>query len=142
MSALRTSVFRSAPARLLPSSRITQIQTRLLHQTAVNRIPYKDDMDRESLKPKAHEYTQSGTDDETAAKHDDAAFNPKKTSPEEAKDTAEQGAKQQNKDSPLESSPANHSFSEGGKGTSESTPKLGKSKASGGHSSAKSGKVV
>jgi len=116
--------------------------TRLLHQTAVSRMPpYKDDMDRESLKPKAHEYTQSGTDDETAAEHSDAAFNPNKTSPETEKDTAAEGAKQKTKDNPLESSPANHSFAEGGKGTSESKPSIGKSKKSGGSHPPKSGKV-
>ncbi|KAI3320297.1 hypothetical protein HD806DRAFT_538487 [Xylariaceae sp. AK1471] len=135
MSALRTSIFQTA--RILPSH-----ASRLLHQTAVSRIPYKDDMDRESLKPKAHEYTQSGTDEETAAKHDDASFNPNKTSPESAKDTAAEGAKQKGKQNPLEASPANHGFAEGGKDKGESKPTLGKSKRSGGNDAPKAGKVA
>lgn len=54
---------------------------RTLHQTAAARYaPYKDDMDRESLKPKAHENTASGTDDEVA--QDDEAFNPHQTDPD------------------------------------------------------------
>ncbi|KAI1310702.1 hypothetical protein F5Y03DRAFT_392148 [Xylaria venustula] len=134
MSALRTSVFHSA--RLLPSR-----TSRLLHQTAVSRSPYKDDMDRESLKPKAHEYTQSGTDDETAAAHGDAAFNPNKTSPEHEKDTAAQGAAQQGKQNPLESSPADHDFAKGGRTDTKGNPQYGSSKRSGGGNAPKAGKV-
>ncbi|KAI1366938.1 hypothetical protein F5Y08DRAFT_108902 [Xylaria arbuscula] len=136
MSGLRTSIFRTA--RILPSR-----TSRLLHQTAVLRAPYKDDMDRESLKPKAHEYTQSGTDDETASKHGDAAFNPNKTSPERERDTAAQGASQQGKDSsPLEASPADHDFAKGGKAPAvEDQAKSGQTKRSGGGDAPKAGKV-
>ncbi|KAI0553942.1 hypothetical protein F4679DRAFT_580111 [Xylaria curta] len=135
MSGIRTSIFRSA--RLLPSH-----TSRLLHQTAVSRIPYKDDMDRESLKPKAHEYTQSGTDDETAAQHGDAAFSPNKTSPETEKKAAAQSAAQKNKQSPLDASPANHSFAEGGEAKGEGQPQQsGKSKRSGSGDAPKAGKV-
>ncbi|KAI1741723.1 hypothetical protein F4680DRAFT_446728 [Xylaria scruposa] len=135
MSGIRTSIFRTA--RLLPSH-----TSRLLHQTAVSRIPYKDDMDRESLKPKAHEYTQSGTDDETAAQHGDAAFNPNKTSPETEKKAAAQGAAQKNKQSPLDASPADYSFAKGGEAKGESRPQQsGKSKRSGGGDAPKAGKV-
>ncbi|KAI1758276.1 hypothetical protein F4782DRAFT_524972 [Xylaria castorea] len=126
MSGIRTSIFRTT--RILPSH-----TSRLLHQTAVSRIPYKDDMDRESLKPKAHEYTQSGTDDETAAQHGDAAFNPDKTSPETERETAAEGAAQKNKQSPLDASPADHNFAKGGEAGGERRPqRSGKSKSGGG----------
>jgi hypothetical protein len=133
MLALRTSIFQTA--RILPSH-----ASRLLHQTAVSRLPYKDDMDRESLKPKAHENTQSGTDEETAAQHPDASFNPNKTSPEAAKKTATEGNTQKSKHNPLEASPANHSFAKGGQSNKESNPSPGKSKKSGGSDAPKAGK--
>ncbi|KAI0186668.1 hypothetical protein EV127DRAFT_483985 [Xylaria flabelliformis] len=135
MSGIRTSIFRTA--RVLPSH-----TSRLLHQTAVSRIPYKDDMDRESLKPKAHEYTQSGTDDEMAAQHDDAAFNPNKTSPEAERNTAAQGAEQKSKQSPLDASPADHSFAKGGEAKGEGGPQRAeKSKSSGSGNASKAGKI-
>ncbi|KAI0518083.1 hypothetical protein F5B22DRAFT_645333 [Xylaria bambusicola] len=135
MSGLRTSVFQTA--RMLPSC-----TSRLLHQTAVCRMPYKDDMDRESLKPKAHEYTQSGTDDEAASKHGDAAFNPNKTSPDNARDTAAQGAAQQNKQNPLESSPADKEFAKGGSAPAvEDQAKSAQTKRSGTGNAPKAGKV-
>ncbi|KAI1827004.1 hypothetical protein F4861DRAFT_464400 [Xylaria intraflava] len=125
MSALRTSVFQTA--RILPSR-----ASRLLHQTAVCAMPYKDDMDRESLKPKAHEYTQSGTDDEVATAHSDAAFDPKETSPESEKETAARGAAKQNKQNPLEASPADYDFAKGGAEGAEGAPQPpGRSKKSG-----------
>lgn len=98
-------------------------------------MPYKDDMDRESLKPKAHENTQSGTDDETAAQHGDAAFNPDKTSPERERDTAAQGGK----GNPLAASPADHDFAKGGQDGGEDKPKRGESKKSGGGDAPKAG---
>ncbi|KAK5626124.1 hypothetical protein RRF57_001839 [Xylaria bambusicola] len=135
MSGLRTSVFRTA--RMLPSR-----TSHLLHQTAVRRMPYKDDMDRESLKPKAHEYTQSGTDDETASRHGDAAFNPDKTSPDTERDTAAQGAAQQGKQNPLESSPADTEFAKGGRAPAvEDQARGGQSKRSGAGSAPKAGKI-
>lgn len=98
-------------------------------------MPYKDDMDRESLKPRAHENTQSGTDDETARQHGDAAFNPKKTSPETERDTAAQGSER----NPLASSAADHSFAKGGQDGGEAQPKRGKTKKSGGGDPPKAG---
>ncbi len=65
---------------------------------------YKDDQDRQSLKPRRAETTKSGTDDEVAAQTD-AAFNPKKTSPEEAKASAAGNG------NPLDASGANREFS-------------------------------
>ena len=64
---------------------------------------YKDDQDRQSLKPRRAEGTKSGTDDEVA--QTDAAFNPKKTSPEEAKASAASNG------NPLDASGANREFS-------------------------------
>ncbi|KAI0400280.1 hypothetical protein F4802DRAFT_602182 [Xylaria palmicola] len=137
---LRTSALRSARVPLGSGAG----RRRPLHQTAVRGLPppYKDDMDRESLKPKAHEYTQSGTDDETAARHGDAAFSPDKTSPEQEKRAAAEGAAQQGKQSPLEASPADHGFAAGGRGQTEGRPQQhGKSKKSGGGDAPKAGKV-
>ncbi|KAI1259427.1 hypothetical protein F5Y18DRAFT_296579 [Xylariaceae sp. FL1019] len=116
------------------------LSPRSFHQTAI-RSAYKDDQDRESLKPKAHEYTASGTDEDTASSHGDAAFNPDKTSPEAAKDAASKGAKQQGKDSPLQNSPADKEFAEGGQGKEEDRPHGGQTKSSGGSSAPKAGKV-
>jgi hypothetical protein len=101
-------------------------------------MPYKDDQDRESLKPRAQDYSKSGSDDETAA-NTDAAFNPKMTSPEEAKRTAGEGGP----GNPLEASPANKEFAEAGRGKVEDKPgNQGARKASGGGDAPKKGKVV
>lgn len=101
-------------------------------------MAYKDDQDRESVKPRAQEYSKSGSDDATAA-HDDAAFNPDKTSPETEKDTAGQGATAGN---PLETSPANKQAASGGSGHEEDKTKAGNNtRSSGGGSPAKAKKV-
>ncbi|KAI1380394.1 hypothetical protein F4677DRAFT_441707 [Hypoxylon crocopeplum] len=107
---------------------------RPIHQSSVLRTPYKDDMDRESFKPKTHEYTQSGTDEEVASK-EDAAFNPNKTDPETEKDTA---AAESN-GNPLRESPANKGFAEAGRGHEEDKPHGGQKKASGGGDAPKKG---
>lgn len=103
---------------------------------------YKDDQDRESLKPKAHEYTQSGTDDQAA--QTDAAFNPNKTSPESAKDSAGAGSGSGG-DNPLDVSPADKKSAKAGAGSAEDTAKggaaTGDKKASGHGSPEKKGKV-
>ncbi|KAK2074671.1 hypothetical protein P8C59_008859 [Phyllachora maydis] len=52
-------------------------------------IPYKDDQDRNSVKPRSTEYTKSGTDSNMAAQSD-AAFNPNKTDPGQEKDAAQE----------------------------------------------------
>ena len=54
------------------------------------RFAQKDAQDKDSLKPRSTEYSKSGSDDSAA--HSDAAFNPDKTSPEEAEKTAEKEA--------------------------------------------------
>jgi len=71
--------------------------------------PQKDaQKDREKINTDANEYAKSGTDD-TAAKNEEAAFDPNITSPEGAKDKAGEG----NKENPLDASPANQEISQG-----------------------------
>ncbi|RYP44962.1 hypothetical protein DL768_008624 [Monosporascus sp. mg162] len=125
----------SSSSSSLPASRA------LLHQSAAARAPYKDDMDRESLKPKAHENTQSGTDDQTA-QNEDAAFNPDKTSPEEERAAAGTGNKPNT--NPLEESPANQGFAGNTTGAKEDQRRGGggnRQKPSGSGDAPKSGKV-
>jgi hypothetical protein len=76
--------------------------------------------DREKLDPEANEYAKSGSDD-TAAKQDEAAFDPNITDPQEAKDKAGQG----NQVNPLDASPANPEISQG---TAEEEGGAGKKK--------------
>ncbi|KAI5865942.1 hypothetical protein GGS23DRAFT_361454 [Durotheca rogersii] len=85
--------------------------------SAAARAPYKDDMDRESLKPRSRENTQSGTDDEVAAKRD-AAYGPHKTDP----DTERRAAAAESDGNPLDESPANKEFAEAGRGHAEDKP--------------------
>jgi hypothetical protein len=47
----------------------------------------KDTQDKDSLKPEPYEYSKSGTDDQ-AARVEQTAFDPSKTSPEEQHDAA------------------------------------------------------
>lgn len=63
---------------------------RSFSQTSSFYLPRKDSQDRNSINTEATEYSKSGTDDQ-AAKQDDAAFDPSKTSPEEQKATAGKG---------------------------------------------------
>ncbi|RYP67693.1 hypothetical protein DL771_007100 [Monosporascus sp. 5C6A] len=126
----------SSPSPSLPASRA------LLHRSAAARAPYKDDMDRESLKPKAHENTQSGTDDQ-AAQNEDAAFNPDKTSPESERAAADAGNKPNT--NPLEESPANQGFAGNTTGANEDRRRGGggnHQKPSGGGDAPKSGKIT
>ncbi|KAI0594686.1 hypothetical protein F4775DRAFT_605963 [Biscogniauxia sp. FL1348] len=127
---------------------------RTIHSTTARGRPYKDDMDRESVKPKAHEYTQSGTDDAAATMTSDAAFDPSQTSPEAEKASAGAAAQRRGEVSPLEASPADRDFGGpgGGKKADESGPgstagqekmkMQGKPKSSKHGSAPKKGKVV
>ncbi|KAH6648007.1 hypothetical protein BKA67DRAFT_662744 [Truncatella angustata] len=135
LTPLRNVLRVPATARMTPFPGMTR---RGLRTTAPARMAYKDDQDRESLKPKAHEYTQSGTD-EGAAAQSDAAFNPDKTSPETERQTAGAGRGEGNE---LESSPANKEFAHGGAANDEDTTKTskGSKKSSGSGSPAKGGK--
>lgn len=83
-------------------------RTSQYHWTSAARLPYKDDQDRESLKPKAQEYVKGDeAGDDAAAHKDDAAYNPDKTNPETEKGMAGDGS------NPLEFSPANPDLSAG-----------------------------
>lgn len=93
-------------------------------------------MDRESVKPKSHENTQSGTDEGVAQK--DIAFDRNKTDPETEKDAA---AAQSN-GNPLDESPASKGFAEAGRGSEEDKSHGGQGKASGGGSPPKKGKTA
>ncbi|TKA79585.1 hypothetical protein B0A55_03376 [Friedmanniomyces simplex] len=79
----------------------------------------KDAQDKDSLKPEPNEYSKSGSDDAAAAV-EDAAFDPKKTSPEAEHASAQKEAKSEGVslaaiktlcDNPLEVSPANQEVS-------------------------------
>ena len=86
------------------------IATAPFHRTAAARLPYKDDMDRESLKPKTHENTQSGTDDQVA-EYTEAAFDPHKTDPDsERAAAAREDRSQPGHASPIDESAANRDF--------------------------------
>lgn len=111
---------------------------RSYHNTPSLRLPYKDDQDRESLKPRSTEGTKSGSDNETA--QTDAAFDGSKTSPEAAHESAER----ESGGNPLDTSGANQSKSkplgEEGGGEMKGTTKGQNSKASGHGSPQKKGK--
>ncbi|KAJ0109892.1 hypothetical protein J7T55_004442 [Diaporthe amygdali] len=109
------------------------------HSSPRSKFPYKDDQDRESLKPKSTEGSKSGTDD--AAAQSDAAFDPSTTSPEGAKEQAEG----EGHGEPLEVSGASHEKSKplgnSGGGEMQGTTKQENKKSSHGHSPEKKGKV-
>lgn len=109
------------------------------HSSPRPQLPYKDDQDRESLKPKSTEGSKSGTDD--AAAQSSAAFDPSTTSPEGAKNKAES----EGGDNPLEMSGASHDKSKplGNSGGAEmkGTTRQETKKSSHGHSPEKKGKV-
>lgn len=84
----------------------TTPRIRCLSTTSI-RAAQKDDQDKDTLKPRSNEYSKSGSDDSAA--HSDAAFNPSKTSPEEAENTAEREAG--GKDNSLNASPGNPDIS-------------------------------
>ena len=102
-------MFRIQPARALQRASFTPaiVRPRFLSSTST-RFAQKDAQDKDSLKPQSTEYSKSGSDD--GAAHSDAAFNPSKTSPEEAEATAECEAG--GKDNSLNASPANQGISE------------------------------
>ncbi|KAI1611603.1 hypothetical protein EDD37DRAFT_650640 [Exophiala viscosa] len=74
-----------------------------------NKHPQREtQLDREKMNPEANEYAKSSSDD-SAAKNEDAAFDPDITDPEEARKKAGEG----NDVNPLDSSPANPDISSG-----------------------------
>ncbi|KAI1078103.1 hypothetical protein F5B20DRAFT_242531 [Whalleya microplaca] len=134
-TALRTALRARAP--LSTSTRTNRLAARPLHRSSALSVPYKDDMDRESLKPKAHESTQTGTDDEMAH-NPDAAFNPNKTDPEVARQAAGVG----NNGNPLNGSAANKEFAEANQGAPEDKRQGGTAKRSKVGDPPKKGKVA
>jgi len=79
------------------------------HDPERNLHPQRDaQQNRHKLDPQANEYAKSGSDD-TAAKQDEAAFDPNITDPQEAKRKAGEG----NRVNPLDASPANPEISKG-----------------------------
>jgi hypothetical protein len=74
-----------------PSYAVTSSsQARSFHSNVRYLYATKDAQDKDSLKPRATEYSKSGSDD--AAAHDDAAFDPNQTKPEtERKNMGESG---------------------------------------------------
>jgi hypothetical protein len=106
-----TIMFRYQPARALErltrTTRPSTVAPRFFTTTST-RFPQKDAQDKDSLAPQSTEYSKSGSDDDAASS--DAAFNPNKTSPEEAEATAEKEAG--GKDNSLNTSPANQEVSE------------------------------
>lgn len=100
--------YQSARAlRLTRTARPSTLTPRFISTTPA-RFAAKDSQDKDSLNPTSTEYSKSGSDD--AAASSDAAFNPKKTSPEEAEATAEREAG--GKDNSLNASPGNKDISE------------------------------
>ncbi|KAK8053618.1 hypothetical protein PG996_012919 [Apiospora saccharicola] len=117
-------------SRSSPRTAPTAMSMRPL-STSAARMAYKDDQDRTSVKPRAHEYSGSGTD-EQMSDNPDAAFNPDTTSPEEAMKKAGQGSKKHDdadgtgeSGNPLGVSPANQEVSKGGQGAMEDKPQQG-----------------
>lgn len=82
MSQSLRTLLRTTP-RALPT-------VRAYHSTTLLQIPYKNSQDRETVRPGSTENTRSARDDEIATHHPDAAFNPNKTSPEEAMESTRQ----------------------------------------------------
>ncbi|KAK3692654.1 hypothetical protein B0T22DRAFT_447808 [Podospora appendiculata] len=68
-------------SKTLPLALSNSSSSRHYHPTPRARLPYKDDQDRTSLKPRPSEGTKSGSDSDVANLKD--AFNPKMTNPEE-----------------------------------------------------------
>jgi hypothetical protein len=128
-------MFRVQPTRAFQRIARPSTFTRRFLSTTPTRFAQKDAQDKDSLKPRSTEYSKSGSDD--AAASSDAAFNPNKTSPEEAEATAER--EQGGKDNSLNASPGNEEISR------PNDPNVGghggapKKKQSGGGSAPKSG---
>ncbi|KAI5244073.1 hypothetical protein E4T43_03890 [Aureobasidium subglaciale] len=102
------------------SRRLLAQQPRVLSQRPIARVisrplsytcqlqAAKDTQDKDSLKPEPNEYSKSGSDDQ-AARVEDTAFNPNKTTPEEQHDSA--GRESGSATNPLNVSPANQEVS-------------------------------
>ena len=119
-------ISRSATPATAPTGPLNLTTVRQYRPTA-DLLSYKDDQDRQSLKPRPSEGTKSGSDDEVAEKTD-AAFNPAKTSPEAEKDSAARASN----GNPLEASGANQELSRPQGASEEVADKEDKKTRSGG----------
>ena len=127
----RMSLFRLAsPLNAAPRSFIIR-QFSAAPARGVDKAKKESLQDRESMNTEAGEYSKSGSDTGTA-QHDDAAFNPDKTSPEEEMEAAGEGQT----GNPLNVSPANQeissSSSEGSGGAGKKPSGEGDKKSSSG----------
>lgn len=81
----------SIKAQLRPNTQLgTPPPRRQFSQSTWLAYPRKDSQDKDSINTEATEYSKSATDDE-GARHDDAAFNPDITDPQQQKDKAAEG---------------------------------------------------
>jgi len=129
-----------------PGTKIASV--RRLHRTPRPLFAQKDAQDKDSLKPRRTEYSQSGGDDAAAAT-EKAAFDPNETSPEQETREADREsgkASQQSSDpNPLDVSPANPDVSqprseqEGGAQSSPGDSSSGRARSSGAGSAPKAG---
>jgi hypothetical protein len=87
------------------SSKLNIVRRTFITTTPTS-FPKKGAEDRNSIDTSSTEYSKTGTDD-AVAENEDAAFNPDKTSPEEAENTAGKG----NQHNPLDGSGANQEAS-------------------------------
>ena len=80
LSSTLTRLSRTTPRLYLPSSTTLQPRTSHLQSRALH-APYKDSMERDSLKPRRNEGTVTGSDEEVA--HMDSSWNTGHNKPEE-----------------------------------------------------------
>ena len=100
-------MFRLQPTRSLArAARIQCAAPRFISSTRPT-FAKKDAQDKDSIDTSSNEYSKSGSDN--AAAHTDAAFDPRKTSPEASEASAENEAG--SKDNSLNVSPGNHEVS-------------------------------
>ncbi|KAL1629924.1 hypothetical protein SLS54_000782 [Diplodia seriata] len=106
----RIAAIRATTKTTAPTAPMTMTNsTRLFHHSRTVLGSTKEDhMERDRLNPSSTEYSKSGSDDD-AAKMSDAAFNPDKTSPEEAVGSADQESGEG--PNPLDVSPGNQEVS-------------------------------
>ncbi|OCL09787.1 hypothetical protein AOQ84DRAFT_220425 [Glonium stellatum] len=130
-----------------PGTKIASV--RRLHRTPRPLFAQKDAQDKDSLKPRSTQYSQSGGGDDAAAAMEKAAFDPSETSPEqESKEADAESGKASQKSSdpnPLDVSPGNPDVSqprgqqEGGAQSSPGDSSSGRARTSGGGSAPKAG---
>jgi len=106
----RLAISRPSPSASIRLSHRTgpHIRSRQLHRSTLLSFPRKGNEDKDSINTEATEYSKSGTDD-AAAKNEEAAFDPSRTSPESEHSKAGEGNEESG--NPLDVSPANQEIS-------------------------------